>query len=267
MDLVAGFLKSLLGTALSVLLVAAFLLFFYRVVLRQKLVNPANILIGLGFVIVGLALFLQGLDKALFPVGRMMVEQLTGRLDTTQEISGAWGYYPVYVFAFCIAFSAAFAEPALLAVAHKVNDISGGAIQAAGLRIAAALGVALGVTFGCVRIVTGIPLQWCLAATFMIVIVQTFTAPRAIVALAYDTGAVSTTAVTVPVVTALGLTLASQVPGRSAVIDGFGLISLACLFPAVTVLGYAQVVFLVESRQLKKRAAARRDGSSKSAEN
>ncbi len=266
MDRVAELLRSLLGTALSVLLVAAFLLFFYRVVLRQKLVNPANILVGLGFVVVGLALFLQGLDKALFPVGRMMVEQLTGRLDATQEISSAWRYYPVYVFAFCIAFSAAFAEPALLAVAHKVNDISGGAIQAAGLRIAAALGVALGVTFGCVRIVTGIPLQWCLAATFMIVIIQTFTAPRAIVALAYDAGAVSTTAVTVPVVTALGLTLANQVPGRSPVIDGFGLISLACLFPAVTVLAYAQVAVLVEYRQRKRSAAAGKAGPSSKTE-
>jgi hypothetical protein len=265
--LVAEFLRSLVGTALGVLLIAAFLLFFHRVVLGQKLAHPANLLIGLVFVVVGLALFLQGLDKALFPVGRMMVEQLTGRLDATQEISSVWRYYPVYVFAFCIAFSAAFAEPALLAVAHKVNEISGGAIQAAGLRIAAALGVAIGVTFGCVRIVAGIPLQWCLAATFMIVIVQTFTAPRAIVALAYDTGAVSTTAVTVPVVAALGLTLAGEVPGRSPVVDGFGLISLACLFPAVTVLAYAQVAVLSEKRQQKKRAAARRAGSSSKTEN
>jgi Protein of unknown function (DUF1538) len=266
-DLVVELLGNLAGTALSVVLVAAFLLFFYRVVLRQKLAHPAKVLIGLGFVVVGLALFLQGLDKALFPVGRMMVEQLTANLDGTQEIYSAWRYYPVYVFAFCIAFSAAFAEPALLAVAHKVNDISGGAIQATGLRIAAALGVALGVTFGCVRIVTGFPLPWCLAAIFMIVISQTFTAPRAIIGLAYDTGAVSTTAVTVPVVTALGLALAAQVPGRSPIIDGFGLISLACLFPAVTVLAYAQIAVLTEKRRLKKRAAARMAGSTRKTEN
>jgi hypothetical protein len=101
----------------------------------------------------------------------------------------------------------------------------------------------------------------------MIVILQTFTAPRAIVALAYDTGAVSTTAVTVPVVAALGLTLAGQVPGRSPVLDGFGLISLACLFPAVTVLAYAQVAVLSEKRQRKKRAAARKAGSSSKTEN
>jgi hypothetical protein len=123
--------------------------------------------------------------------------------------------------------------------------------------VAAALGVALGVTVGCVRIVTGIPLQWCLAAAFMIIIVQTLTSPRSILALAYDTGGVSTTAVTVPVVTALGLSLAEQVPGRSPYIDGFGLIAFACVFPAMTVLGYAQITTLLEKRQLKKSMAAR----------
>jgi hypothetical protein len=94
-DLVAEFLRGLVGTALGVLLIAAFLLFFHRVVLGQKLAHPVSLLIGLCFVVVGLALFLQGLDKALFPVGRMMVEQLTGRLDATQEISPEWRYYPV----------------------------------------------------------------------------------------------------------------------------------------------------------------------------
>jgi hypothetical protein len=256
MDLIWAFLRNIAGTALDVLPVALFLLFFYRVVLGRKLVNRANILVGLGFVILGLALLLQGLDKALFPVGRMMVEQLTSGLDTA-EISHWSSYYRVYVFAFCIAFGAAIAEPALLAVAHRVNDITGGAVHAGSLRVAAAFGVALGVTVGCVRIVTGIPLQWCLAAAFMIIIVQTLTSPRSILALAYDTGGVSTTAVTVPVVTALGLSLAEQVPGRSPYIDGFGLIAFACVFPAMTVLGYAQITTLLEKRQLKKSMAAR----------
>jgi uncharacterized membrane protein len=166
-------------------------------------------------------------------------------------------YYPVYVFAFCIAFGAAVAEPALLAVAHRVNELTGGAINAGGLRAAAALGVATGVTVGCVRIVTGFPLQWCLAAAFMIVIIQTFTSPRSIIPLAYDTGGVSTTAVTVPVITALGLGLAEQVPGRSPFLDGFGLIALACVFPAITVLAYAQISALHEKRQLRKSMAAR----------
>jgi Protein of unknown function (DUF1538) len=189
-----------------------------------------------------------------------MVEQLTERLDTA-EISHWSSYYLVYVFAFCIAFGAAIAEPALLAVAHRVNDITGGAVPAGGLRVAAALGVALGVAVGCVRIVTGIPLQWCLAGAFIIIIIQTLTSPREILALAYDSGGVSTTAVTVPVVTALGLSLAEQVPGRSPFIDGFGLIAFACMFPAMTVLGYAQITALLERRQMKRNMAARRSDS------
>jgi hypothetical protein len=260
MDLIWAFLRNIAGTALDVLPVALFLLFFYRVVLGQKLVNRANILVGLGLVILGLGLLLQGVDKALFPVGRMMVEQLTDRLDTA-EISHWSSYYLVYVFAFCIAFGAAIAEPALLAVAHRVNDITGGAVPAGGLRVAAALGVALGVAVGCVRIVTGIPLQWCLAVAFIIIIIQTLTSPREILALAYDSGGVSTTAVTVPVVTALGLSLAEQVPGRSPFIDGFGLIAFACMFPAMTVLGYAQITALLERRQMKRNMAARRSDS------
>jgi hypothetical protein len=257
MDLIEGFLLSILGTALDVLPVAFFMLFFYRVVLRQRLANRRDILIGLAFVVVGLAMFLQGLEKALFPVGRMMVEQLTSNTLATAEIPHWSSYYPVYAFAFCIAFGAAIAEPALLAVAHRVNEISGGAIHSWGLRVAAALGVAFGVTLGCVRIVVGVPLHWCLAAGLMIIAVQTFTSPRSILALAYDTGGVSTTAVTVPVVTALGLALAEQVPGRSPYLDGFGLIAFACMLPAITVLGFAQVTALLEKRQARKSMAAR----------
>lgn len=257
MDLIGTFLGIISDTAVDVLPVAVFLLFFYRVVLGQKLANRANILVGLALVVIGLALFLQGLEKALFPVGKIMVQQLTQNSVVTAEISHWASYYPVYVFAFCIAFGAAVAEPALLAVAHRVNEITGGAINSGGLRVAAALGVATGVTIGCIRIVTGFPLQWCLAAAFMIVIIQTFTSPRRIIPLAYDTGGVSTTAVTVPVITALGLGLAEQVPGRSPFLDGFGLIVLACVFPAITVLAYAQAAAFLEKRQFEKSMAAR----------
>jgi hypothetical protein len=257
MDLIWRFLQGIVSTALDVLPVTLFMLFFYRVVLRQRLANRRDILIGLAFVVVGLAVFLKGLDKALFPVGKMMVEQLTANTLATREIPHWSSYYPVYAFAFCIAFGAAIAEPALLAVARRVNEISGGAIHPGGLRVAAALGVAIGVTLGCVRIVSGFPLHWCLAAAFMIIVVQAFTSPRTILALAYDTGGVSTTAVTVPVVTALGLALAEQVPGRSPFLDGFGLIAFACMLPAITVLGFAQVTALLEKRQARKSLAAR----------
>ena len=250
MDLMHELARTLAATAADVLPVAVFMLFFYRIVLKQKLTNRTDILVGLGFVMVGLALLLIGVDKALFPAGRMMVEQLSP-IDghETAATMPPWSSYGrLYLFAFCITFAAALAEPALLAVATRANEISGGSISIWGLRVAAALGVASGVTLGCIRIVTGIPLHWCIAAAFMIIIVQTLFAPRVIVPLAYDSGGVSTTVVTVPIVTALGLGLADLLPARSALLDGFGLVAFACLCPAITVLAYAQMASLVETR-------------------
>ncbi len=246
------------ATVTDVLLIVAFLLLFQRVVLGQKPANPAALAVGFTMVVFGLTLLLLGLDKALFPVGRLMVEQLTA----ANAVDGAtmpqhWtAYYPVYGFAFSIAFGAALAEPALMAISRRVDEITGGAIRAGGLRVAAALGVACGVTLGCVRIVAGIPLHWCIAVVATIILIQTLFAPRTIVPLAYDVGGVSTTAVTVPVVIALGLGLAEQLPGRTPLIDGFGLIALACLVPAVAVLAYAQMSWLVDRVQEYRQAVA-----------
>lgn len=264
MGLIKSFVELVLNTAVNVVPVAAFLLFFYRVVLGQKLANRGNVLTGLALVVLGLALFLQGLETALFPVGRMMVEQLTSMTAATADNVSEPRYYPVYAFAFCIAFGAAVAEPALLAVAHRVNVLSGGAIHSWGLRVAAAVGVATGVTLGCVRIVTGAPLSWYVAGGFAIIAMQSFTAPKQILSLAYDSGAVSTTAVTVPIVTALGLGLAEQVPGRSPLLDGFGLIALACIFPVISVLAYAQLTWLFDKWQMRRRAAHRAKDSFRS---
>jgi hypothetical protein len=157
-------------------------------------------------------------------------------------------YWLVYAFAFCISFTAAIAEPALLAIAIRVNELSGGAIKTWGLRTTAAAGVATGVSLGCVQTVTGIPLHWCIGAGFAVIAIQTLTAPRAIVALAYDAGGVSTTAVTVPIVTAIGLGLADFLPNRNVLLDGFGLIAFACLFPPISVLAYAQIASLLQKR-------------------
>ncbi len=118
--------------------------------------------------------------------------------------------------------------------------ISGGAIRPWGLRIAVAVGVSIGVTLGCIRIVTGTPLPYYIMLGYGLVIVQAVLAPKAIIPLAYDTGGVTTSTVTVPLVAALGLGLASTIPGRSPLIDGFGLIAFASLFPMITVMGYAQ---------------------------
>lgn len=260
MDLLTELLDTAYSTAASVLPVVLFMLAFYVFVLRQKLANPAAVLVGFGFVVVGLSLLLLGLDKALFPVGRLMVEQLTAATAAPgAEAPAHWtSYYRIYAFAFSIAFGAALAEPTLLAISLRVNEISGGAIRAGGLRVAAALGLALGVTIGCIRIAAGVPLHWCIAIVFMIIFLQTLLAPRLIVPLAYDSGGVSTTAVTVPVVTALGLGLAEQLPGRNPLLDGFGLIAFACFFPAITVLAYAQIAVFAEKR-LASRAAGKEE--------
>jgi hypothetical protein len=253
MDLMRDFVGTVAATAADVLPVALFMLFFYRVVLKQRLVDRTKILVGLVFVTVGLALLLMGVDRALFPAGRMMVEQLASGISHAGPMPPRWSnYYWIYAFAFCISFAAAIAEPALLAIALKVNEISGGAIKTWGLRIAAALGVASGVALACVQTVTAIPLHWCIGAGFMIIALQTIAAPREIVALAYDSGGVSTTAVTVPLVTALGLGLAEFVPYRNALLDGFGLIAFACLFPVISVLAYAQIVALLERRWARR---------------
>ncbi|MGB5536148.1 MAG: DUF1538 domain-containing protein, partial [Thiogranum sp.] len=150
-------------------------------------------------------------------------------------------YYWVYIFSFAIGFSTTIAEPSLMAVAMKANQVSGGAIGAWGLRIAVALGVAVGIALGAYRIVTGLPIHYFIIAGYVVVVIQTIFAPRLIIPLAYDSGGVTTSTVTVPLVAALGLGLAETVPGRNVLIDGFGLIAFASLFPIMSVMAYAQI--------------------------
>ncbi len=147
----------------------------------------------------------------------------------------------MYIFAFFIGFSTTIAEPSLIAVAIKANQVSGGSISVNGLRVAVALGVAVGIALGSYRIVVGDPIHYYIIAGYIVVVIQTFYAPKLIVPLAYDSGGVTTSTVTVPLVTALGLGLASTVPGRNPMIDGFGLIAFASLFPMISVMGYAQI--------------------------
>ena len=141
-----------------------------------------------------------------------------------------------------------------MAVAIKANDVSGGAIDVWGLRVAVAIGVAVGVTIGCFRIVTGAPIQWFIIGGYVVVVAQTIFSPRLIVPLAYDSGGVSTSTVTVPLVAALGLGLSEAVPGRNPLLDGFGLIAFACLFPIISVLAYAQLTAIYSVRQARAEA-------------
>ncbi|PCJ11869.1 MAG: hypothetical protein COB04_18520 [Gammaproteobacteria bacterium] len=257
---VLEFFQLLWSTMMDVLPIATVLFCFQFFVIRKPVANARSVLLGFAFVLVGLTFFLVGLETALFPVGRLMAEQLTSPifLELTEGAPLDWrDYYWVYAFGFAIGFSTTFAEPALLAVASKASEVSGGAISAWGLRVAVACGVAVGVSLGTYRIVTGAPIHYFIMAGYLIVVVQTFFAPKLIVPIAFDSGGVTTSTVTVPLIAALGLGLAETVPGRNPLVDGFGLIAFACLFPVISVMAYAQVTEFQAQRI--KRIRARRD--------
>lgn len=244
-DRLHGLWQTLQLTSIDVLPIAGILLSFQLLVLRRRIANLPQVLMGFLLVLAGLTFFLEGLERALFPLGKLMAQQLTepGFIGPRQLAGAAawWHYGWVYLFAFAIGFATTIAEPSLLAVALKASQVSGGSIQPWGLRIAVALGVAIGITLGVFRIVTGTPLHYYIIAGYVLVLAQTWWAPHSIVALAYDSGGVTTSTVTVPLVAALGLGLASHIPGRHPMLDGFGLIAFASLFPIMTVLGYAQL--------------------------
>jgi len=239
------FLGILANTLQDLTPIIGLVLFFQLFVLRQPIPQLRRVLAGMVYVVLGLVCFLMGLEKALFPIGKIMAAQLADpefvNRGTIADFD--WrAYFWIYLFAALTGFSSAIAEPALLAVAYKAREVSAGTIDQLGLRLAVALGVALALALGAFRIVSGAPLQWFILGGYCIVILQTLFAPREIIALAYDSGGVTTSTVTVPIVAALGLGLSASVPGRNPAIDGFGLLALACLFPIIAVMGYAQFV-------------------------
>lgn len=239
------FALKLLETGRDTLPILSIIIGFQLLVIRKPLLHPKKTLIGFFYVLLGITFFLEGLDLALFPIGSLMASQLT-----TPEFLGVnpldksvfWqAYYWVYIFAASIGFAAALAEPSLVAVALKAEQISGGAVRAWGLRISVAIGVSIGLALGTFRIVTGSELYFYIVGGYFIVMIQTRLSPKMIIGLAYDSGVVTTSMVTVPLVSALGMGLASAVPGRNPLLDGFGLIAFASLFPVIAVLGYAQI--------------------------
>ena len=253
---------TLLTTARDVLPIVIVLVVFQLFVLRRPIPHLRRLVAGGLCVVVGLALFLIGLEGALFPLGKAMAQQLSapafvfGTAVVPQE--PPWSAYLwIYVFAALLGFATTVAEPALIAVALKAETASAGTVQQWKLRVAVGIGVGVGVALGTMRIVSGTPLHWFMAAGYLIIIVQTVFAPRNLVPLAYDSGGVTTSTVTVPLVTALGLGLAATIPGRNPALDGFGLIAFASLFPIMAVLGYAQLVTLMDRR---RRSRSRRPG-------
>ncbi|MDH5766585.1 MAG: DUF1538 domain-containing protein [Gammaproteobacteria bacterium] len=260
MAILSELLQTLLATLRDVVPIVVIIFGFQFLVIRKPVPNFRRVLIGFVYVLLGLTLFLVGLEKALFPLGRLMANQLTNPafiydgLEVVKQTVHWADYYWVYIFAFSIGFSTAIAEPSLIAVAIKANEVSGGAIGVWGLRIAVALGVAMGISLGSFRIITGQPIHYFIIVCYIIVVIQTYFAPKIIVPLAYDSGGVSTSTVTVPIVAALGLGLAEHVPGRNVLIDGFGLIAFACLFPMITVMAYAKISELRSMKQKKQRS-------------
>lgn len=239
------FFFTLLLTLRDVLPILALIVGFQIFVLRQSIPRFISVAVGVVYVIVGLALFLVGLEMALFPLGQSMAAQLsdpeflTGIKDAA-PVSTWQSYGWIYCFAALIGFATTIAEPSLMAVAFKAHEVSAGTINKLGLRLAVAIGVAVGIALGAFRIVHGSPLFIYILVGYVIVMIQTIFAPKQIIALAYDSGGVTTSTVTVPIVAALGLGLSEAVPGRDPALDGFGLIAFASLFPIISVIGYAQ---------------------------
>ncbi|RUO25863.1 DUF1538 domain-containing protein [Aliidiomarina minuta] len=228
-------LFELLEMIRDVLPIILTVLFFQYLVLKRSLSNPRIVTLGFMLVVFGLYAFVVGLKMGLFPIGTSMAEQLIG-LEA---------YFFVYLFAFCIGFATTMAEPALIAVGKQAEEAAAGKLNGNAIRLLVALGVAVGITIGVHRIIAGGSMHYYIMGGYTLVIILTFLAPRYIIALAYDLGGVTTSEVTVPLVTALGIGLATHIEGRNVLIDGFGLIAFASIFPIVTVMIYAIVMDLV----------------------
>ena len=191
-----------------------------------------RLITGVILVVFGLFLFMRGLEVGLFPLGESMAFAFAEKGNI----------YWLLIFAATLGYTTTFAEPALIAIAGKAEIITGGKISAFALRSVVALGVAIGISLGTLRIILGHPIQYYIITGYVLVMVLTVFAPKEIIGLAYDSGGVTTSTVTVPLVTALGIGLASSIAGRNPLIDGFGLIAFASLTPMLTVMGYGLIV-------------------------
>ncbi|ACR11211.1 DUF1538 family protein [Teredinibacter turnerae] len=232
-------LSSLLGSLRDLLPIVLVIAFFQLAVLQQPLPDIASILLGLVFVVLGLTLFIQGLELGLFPIGETMAHAFA------RKGSVVW----LLLFAFSLGFGTTVAEPALIAVAAEAADVAaaGGVIEetdsakktyATGLRLTVALSVGFAIVIGVLRILKGWPIHYLIIGGYVAVIVITGFAPKEIVGIAYDSGGVTTSTITVPLVTALGVGLASAIKGRNPMLDGFGLIAFASLTPMIFVMIY-----------------------------
>lgn len=234
------YILSSAGDLAPIVLVIAF---FQLVVLRQPFPDLGDALIGLGMVLLGLACFIRGLDLGLFPLGESMANAFA------QKGSLFW----LLTFSFALGFGTTVAEPALMAIAEEASKIAAAAgviantddarqNYALGLRLTVALSVGIAIVIGVLRILKGWPIHFMIAGGYVLVVIMTAFAPKEIIGIAYDSGGVTTSTITVPLVTALGVGLASSIRGRNPLIDGFGLIAFASLTPIIFVMLYGIVL-------------------------
>ena len=217
--------------------------FFQIVVLRQPFPDAGNVAVGLVCVVLGLALFIQGLESGLFPLGEALAQGMARKGSATALLA----------LAFCLGFGTTVAEPALIAVAAQAAEVAGqaefiGSSEAAKdryaleLRVVVAVAVGLAIVLGVLRILKGWPIHLFMIGGYVLVMVMTIFAPEEIVGVAYDSGGVTTSTITVPLITALGVGLAASIRGRNPMLDGFGLIAFASLTPMICVLGYGMAL-------------------------
>ena len=236
-------LAAMLGSLRDLAPILIVIVFFQFVVLQQPLPDVGQILMGVLFVVLGLTFFIHGLEQGLFPIGESMAT------DFARKGSLLW----LIAFAFALGFGTTVAEPALIAVAAEAAKVAadGEMIEASeqarkayanGLRYTVAVSVGLAIVIGVIRILKGWPVQWIIMGGYVLVVIMTMFAPREIIGIAYDSGGVTTSTITVPLVTALGVGLASSIRGRNPMIDGFGLIALASLTPMIFVMAYGMLI-------------------------
>jgi len=217
-------------------------LFFQLVVIRQPIPNIADLLVGSLFVVFGLTFFILGLEQSFFPIGESMANAFA------RKGSLFW----LLLFAFCLGFGTTIAEPALIAVAQQAAEIASRAEliaqnneatehYALGLRLTVAVSVGFAIVVGVLRIIMGWPLQYLIIIGYIAILLMTPFAPAEIIGIAYDSGGVTTSTITVPLVTALGIGLANSIKGRNPVVDGFGLIAFASLTPMIFVMAFGML--------------------------
>lgn len=236
--------KKFRSAVMDLLPIMLVVFFFQVVVLQQPFPQLGEVVMGSFLVIIGLMLFVQGLEMGLFPIGEAMAHALA------RKGSVFW----LLTFSFALGFSTTIAEPALIAVADEAARVASSSqfietgeeamkSYALGLRLSVALSVGLAILLGVLRILKGWPLHYLIIGGYVLVMLMTLVAPEEIVGIAYDAGGVTTSTITVPLVTALGVGLASVIKGRSPLLDGFGLIAFASLMPMIFVMGYGFFIF------------------------